>query len=159
MRTLPSEIRNPKSEIRNKLEFSNGINANDAAPVRSVLNLSRSVIRICFGFRDSDFGFEAKQTLTAAAALVFFLGVFTGCGTTEGGGSSVSGSVYYGAGFYDPWYDGGYYPPDVIVTPPPGRPPAHVELPIAKPPPALAPTPRPLPSIPSTPMPRPAMRR
>ena len=104
-------------------------------------------------------------TFKVTAGLMLVLGVFTGCGTTDGGSASVSGSAYYGVGFSDPWYYGGYYPPDVIVTPPPpggpppGAPPVKPEQPIAKPPPAPAPAPRPLPSIPSTPMPRPAMRR
>lgn len=96
-----------------------------------------------------------QAAFKVAAALLFTVGFITGCGTTDGNSVSTSGSVYYGAGFYDPWYYGGYYPPDVIVTPPPGdRPPAlapHPEHPIAKPPSAPAPSPRPMPSIPSTP--------
>lgn len=71
--------------------------------------------------------------------------VLTGCEST--GGTSVSGGAYYGTGFRDPWYYGGYYDsPDIIVTPPP-RP----DRPVA----------RPLPSIPSTPRPMPhgGMRR
>jgi hypothetical protein len=75
--------------------------------------------------------------------------LFTGCESTGGGSASVSGGMYYGSGFYDPWYYGGYYDdPDIIVTPParPERPP-HVEHPIARPMPA----PRPMPSIPSAP--------
>ena len=73
---------------------------------------------------------------------------FAGCETTDGGGS-VSGSVYYGVGFYDPWYYGGDYDDvDIIVTPPSGRPepPPRPTHPIAP-----APAPRPMPSIPSTP--------
>lgn len=82
-------------------------------------------------------------------ALAFALVVLTGCGSTESGGGSASGSVHYGTGFYDPWYYGGYDDdPDIIVTPP--RP----EPPIAKPPPVSAPRPTPMPSIPSRPMPR-----
>ena len=92
------------------------------------------------------------------AALLFALVALTGCESTDGGGGSVSGSVYYGVGFYDPWYYGGYYDdPDIIVTPPPGeRPPsgARPEQPIAKPPTVSAPRPMPMPSIPSRPMPR-----
>lgn len=80
--------------------------------------------------------------------------VFGGCASTESENTDVAISGYYGAGvgFYDPWYYGpGYYPPEVIVTPPPGRPidPPHVENPIVLPSPA--PAPRPLPSIPSSP--------
>jgi len=84
--------------------------------------------------------------------VVLALGMFTGCESTEGG--SVSGGVYYGVGFYDPWYYGGYDDIDIDIDVPdrPGRP----EHPIARPPAASTPVPRPLPSIPSTPraMPR-----
>jgi hypothetical protein len=91
------------------------------------------------------------------AALSLALALFTGCESTDGGGS-VSGSVYYGVGFSDPWYYGDHYDDvDIIVTPPdtghPDRPtppprPAH---PIA---PTPTPRPTPMPSIPRTPMPR-----
>ena len=96
------------------------------------------------------------------ATLALVLVAFSGCESTEGGGS-VGGSVYYGVGINDPWYYGGYYDgPDVIVTPPPNRPepPPQPTHPIAQPP-AAGPRPTPLPSIPSAPrpMPRPAMRR
>lgn len=109
----------------------------------------------------------ALSSLKAIAVLVLTLGLFTGCESTDGGGNA-SGSVYYGVGFYDPWYYGDYHDhDDIIVTPPPGeRPPggtgAHPEHPIARPPPAApAPRPTPMPSIPSAsrPMARPAMRR
>ena len=85
------------------------------------------------------------------AALSLALLAFTGCESTDGGGS-VSGGVYYGVGFYDPWYYGGYYDDvDIIVTPP-DRPdaPARPEHPIARPP-ASTPRPTPMPSIPSAP--------
>ena len=100
-----------------------------------------------------------RHGLSFAAVLVG-LGLFTGCESTDGGGS-VSGSVYYGVGFYDPWYYGGYYDhDDIIVTPPSDRPdrPVRPEQPIARPPTT---SPRPTPSIPSTPRPmaRPAGRR
>lgn len=103
-----------------------------------------------------------KRLFCLSATLLLGIGLFTGCEST-GGSASVSGGVYYGVGFYDPWYYGGYYPPDVIVTPPPGeRPPgdigAHPEHPIAKPSPS-APRPTPMPSIPSAPRPRPSFRR
>jgi len=84
--------------------------------------------------------------------------ILTGCASTESeeGSSQISGGVYYGAGFYDPWYYGTYYPPDVIVTPPPGSvAPPRVEHPIARPP--ASPRPTPMPSIPMAP--RPALRR
>lgn len=84
----------------------------------------------------------------ASAALVMLaVGLFGGCESS--GGGSVSGSVYYGTGFYDPWYYGHYYDdPDIIVTPPdrPDRPDAPL-----RPSHPIAPTPRPMPSIPSTP--------
>ncbi len=83
----------------------------------------------------------------------FVLGGATGCETSDGGGS-VSGSVYYGVGLYDPWYYGGYDDIDIDINPPdrPDRPP-RPEQPIARPTPS--PSPRPA-SIPSTPraMPR-----
>lgn len=97
-----------------------------------------------------------RRKVLAALALTFV--VFTGCESTDGGGS-VSGSMYYGVGFYDPWYYGGDYDDvDIVVTPPerPDRPGggAHPEPPIARPTPAPRPTP--MPSIPSAPraMPR-----
>jgi hypothetical protein len=92
-------------------------------------------------------------SLALLPALACVLVVSTGCESTDGGGSSVSGGVYYGVGVYDPWYYGGYYDDvDVIVTPP-GRPdaPVHPEHPIARPPAASSPRPTPMPSIPSTP--------
>src|SRR5512147_2680538 len=76
---------------------------------------------------------------------------FSGCESTDGGGS-VSGGAYYGVGFYDPWYYGGYYNDvDIIVTPP-ERPAAPVRPshPIATPPMSGA-RPTPMPSIPSMP--------
>lgn len=94
------------------------------------------------------------KQLFRVAAVFLALGLFTGCKSTDGGGG-VSGSVYYGAGFYHPWYYGGYYDnPDIIVTPPdrPDRP-VRPEQPIARPP---ASSQRPTPSIPATP--RPAFR-
>jgi len=90
---------------------------------------------------------------------LLLLGLFTGCESTESD-TAVSGGVYYGVGFYDPWYHGGYYydDPDIIVTPP-NRPdaPARPTQPIALPPASTTPRPTPMPSIPSTP--RPALRR
>ena len=106
-------------------------------------------------------------------ALLMTVSVFTGCESTDPGSSSKT-TVYYGAGFYDPWYHGEYdYDYDVVVTPPPvNLPPGggdftpRPEHPIAYPPgdsqrparPSTQPTPRPpsvstrpAPSIPSTP--------
>ena len=91
---------------------------------------------------------------------VLALGLLAGCESSDGGGGSVSGSAYYGVGFYDPWYYGGYdYDYDIIVDPPDR--PVSPEHPIAKPPSISTPRPTPMPSIPSTPRPapRPAMRR
>ena len=109
---------------------------------------------------------SAMKPLFRLAAVFFALGLFTGCESTGGGGSA---SVYYGVGFYDPWYYGDYdHDHDIVVTPPdrPDRPnrPVHPEQPIARPPssstrPSTAsprPAARPMPSIPSTP--RPAAR-
>jgi hypothetical protein len=106
-----------------------------------------------------------KGPLKLAAVGLLALGAFAGCESTDGGGAGVSGSVYYGVGFYDPWYYGGYYDdPDIIVTPPPRPerpgPPPRPERPTPPPRPthpiAPTPTPRPtpMPSIPRTPMPR-----
>ena len=91
--------------------------------------------------------------------LIAFFGLMlaasTGCETTDGGGSANVG-MYYGVGFYDPWYYGGYYDdPDVIVTPPdrPNRPSdrPRPEHPIANSPSASTRPARSVPSIPSTP--------
>ena len=74
--------------------------------------------------------------------------VFAGCESTGGG---VSGSVYYGTGFYDPWYYGGYHDDiDIIVTPPPRPgPPGRPTHPIA--PPGGGMRPMPMPTIPMSP--------
>jgi hypothetical protein len=95
------------------------------------------------------------------------LAMFTGCESTDGGGSSSSSiGVYYGVGFSDPWYHGDYDQDIDVDINRPGRPdrPLRPEQPIARPPdvssrpPAASqrPAARPMPSIPSTP--RPAMR-
>jgi hypothetical protein len=94
--------------------------------------------------------------LKLGAAVALFSSLLTGCESTESD-ATVSGEAYYAADFYDPWYYGDYYyPPDVIVTPPPERPdvPPHPAHPIYRP---SGPSVNPLPSIPSTP--RPALRR
>jgi len=97
-------------------------------------------------------------TVKFAALLALFVS-FTGCESTGDGGGSVSGGVYYGVGFYDPWYYGGYYydDPDIIVTPPdrPDNAP-RPEHPIATPPSSR---PTPMPSIPSAPRPMPRAGR
>jgi hypothetical protein len=102
-----------------------------------------------------------KNVAKLIAALALGLLVSMGCESTDSGGSAeVHGSMYYGVGFYDPWYyGGGYYPPDVIVTPPPERPidPPHVEHYNSAPPSGSVSAPRPMPTIPSAP--RPALRR
>lgn len=102
-------------------------------------------------------------TLTGrlAAFLLLVLVGGAGCESTDGGGGSASGNMYYGVGFYDPWYHGNYdYDYDIVVTPP-DRPGSglHPSHPIARPPDVSArppaastrPVARPMPSIPSTP--------
>ncbi len=101
------------------------------------------------------------KTCITAFGLGAMLGLaatlLTGCASTdsESDSSQISGGVYYGMGFYDPWYYGApYYHAGVIVTPPPARvDPPHVEHYSASPPPAARPTP----SIPMGA--RPAFRR
>lgn len=79
--------------------------------------------------------------------------LLTGCESTDGGGGDVHGGAYYGTGFYDPWYYGGYDDDvDVIVTPP--NEPVRPTHPIARPPASMGPRPTPMPSIPMRPMPR-----
>src|SRR5215472_866521 len=105
--------------------------------------------------------------LKLVGALALLVIGFSGCETDSS--TQVSGGVYYGVGFYDPWYYGDYYyDRDIIVTPPEGRPP-EPSHPIARPPEGrppqvanpIAPTPSPratpMPSIPS--MPRVSARR
>jgi hypothetical protein len=100
--------------------------------------------------------FSTSLKFVAVLALVVS---FTGCESTDGGGGSVSGGMYYGVGMYDPFYYGGYYDDvDIIVTPPDrpdDRP--HPEHPIAGPP-TTTPRPTPMPSIPSAPRPMPRAR-
>jgi hypothetical protein len=92
--------------------------------------------------------FNGIPWFVAPTILVLAIGI--GCSSTDSG-ARASGGVYYGAGWNDPWYYGpGYYPPDVIITPPPGKPESKPRptQPIARPP---ASAPRPMPSIPSAP--------
>jgi hypothetical protein len=52
----------------------------------------------------------------AGAVLFLAVTLFTGCETSNGGSQT---SVYYGVGFYDPWYYGDAdYDTDIVVTPP-----------------------------------------
>ena len=100
-----------------------------------------------------------RHFLRLSAALGLAMAAFTGCESTDSGGSSnVSGSVYYGVGYYDPWYYGDWDDVDVIVTPPdrPDAAPPRPTHPIATPP-MSTPRPTPMPSIPS--MPRASFRR
>ena len=107
-------------------------------------------------------------SLLLATTILLGLATFTGCESTDGGSTHTSSTVYYGVGFYDPWYHGDYhYDYDVVVTPPerPGtgvrpehpiaRPPEVGRPPAASPLPATRPATRPMPSIPSTPRPAP----
>jgi hypothetical protein len=81
--------------------------------------------------------------------LLLLLAAGVGCETTDGGASS---NGYYGSGFSDPWYHGGYYDDVDTIVVPPGRHDigAHPEHPIAQP---SRPEARPMaaPSIPSMP--------
>jgi hypothetical protein len=104
-----------------------------------------------------------KHSLSFAAGLLA-LGLFTGCESTDGGSSSSSVGVYYGVGFYSPYYYGDYdHDYDIDITPPdrPDRPGggARPEQPIARPKDVSSRTSsatsqsaaRSMPSIPSTP--------
>jgi hypothetical protein len=96
------------------------------------------------------------KELSVIFLLIAALAFFAGCESTDAGNSTVTGSGYYGVGFYDTWYYGdAYYPPGDIDCPPerPDSPPRPTH-PIADPPRVA---PRPMPSIPSTP--RPSFRR
>jgi hypothetical protein len=80
----------------------------------------------------------------------FLLGAVFLAGCATGGSAQVSGSVYAGVGYNDPWNWGPCcYNETVIVGPPDrpsdGRPPVRPEQPIANPPssPRPAPMPRP----------------
>ena len=81
----------------------------------------------------------ARPTRFRRSALALMLGI---CATLVGacagtGGGKVSGTVYVGAGYYDPWYWGpGYIPPPGAIGPPPRpvRPPPRPTHPIARPP-------------------------
>jgi hypothetical protein len=77
---------------------------------------------------------------TALAAIV----VLSAACASSGGGS-VSGSVYVGAGYYDPWYWDAHPVPPPGAIGPPDRPvaPPHPSHPIAHPPSRPAPMPRP----------------
>ena len=96
-----------------------------------------------------------NSSLKLVVTFAILLAASTGCETSDSGGSSSVG-MYYGVGFYDPWYYGGYDDDaDIIVTPPdrPDRPDRgpRPEHPIARPPSASTRPSRSMPSIPSTP--------
>ena len=66
-----------------------------------------------------------RQRIPLAIILLAAAVGLSSCGD-YGGSSSVHGSVgmYYGTGYYDPWYYGPRYGPPVVVVPPPSsRPP------------------------------------
>lgn len=94
-----------------------------------------------------------QHALKVLALALVVIGFLAGC-ESDGGGGSVSGGVYYGVGFYDPWYYGGYHGDvGVIVTPPPGGGSGSISRPshpIATPPSSSV-RPTPMPSIPSVP--------
>ncbi len=76
-----------------------------------------------------------------AALAVLTLGGFTGCESSSDGLSSWSGGGYYGYGFHDPYYYGGYYDRDIVVVPPDDRP----DRPSRPNGPSIPSTPRPMP--------------
>lgn len=102
-----------------------------------------------------------RSFFTPIAALLFALGMFTGCESSDSGSSQTTTNVYYGTGFYDPWYYGHCHDDDdIIVAPPPSDRPdwgggdgARPSHPIARPPQGSRPSARPTPSIPSGPRP------
>jgi hypothetical protein len=100
------------------------------------------------------------KPFTASIRMWVLLGlalvVLPGCQSTDGGSTHVSGSVYYGVGFYDPWYYGDYDGDIDIIVPPPDERPDRPGEP-ARPTHPIAPTPSPRPSQPtaSQPAPRP----
>jgi hypothetical protein len=60
---LKFEIRNPKHETNTKSEFSNVQNVTAQNDLSGVSVIWILVIRICFGFRYSDFGFTLHMCL------------------------------------------------------------------------------------------------
>lgn len=83
--------------------------------------------------------------LAAATSCLIGLAGCSSSGYDSGGSVHGSVSMYYGAGYYDPWHYGPGYPPPVIVVPPP-----------VQRPPSVVPRPQPLPARPT---PRPTPRR
>jgi hypothetical protein len=65
---LKFEIRNPKHETNTKSEFSNVQNVTTQEELSGVLVIWILVIRICFGFRYSDFGFKLSLWLANKGA-------------------------------------------------------------------------------------------
>jgi hypothetical protein len=70
-------VQNPKSESRNPKQIPNLKSEGtkpfsyDFAGIGEVWNLRILVIGICFGFRDSDFGFETETFPRAKSRTVF----------------------------------------------------------------------------------------
>ena len=96
---------------------------------------------------------KPRQLALALAAIAAFC-LLSACATDGTDRVHVSGSIYYGVGYYNPYYGygPGYYPP--VVVPPP-RPPAKPRPPRPENPIQRS-APRSTPSIPSNPRP---MRR
>ncbi|MGQ0578244.1 MAG: hypothetical protein ACT4PQ_04955 [Betaproteobacteria bacterium] len=95
------------------------------------------------------------RRLCAVLLVACCAGLTSGC-ASDGTSSSVHGSVYYGVGWYDPYYYGGDWNGDVVVVPnPPSRPERPETLPPDRPRPTPLPSTRPAPraSIPATPRP------
>ncbi len=66
---LKFEIRNPKHETNTKSEFSNVQNITIQRDLSSVSVIWILVIRICFGFRYSDFGFTIAMCLCGESSI------------------------------------------------------------------------------------------
>jgi len=99
----------------------------------------------------------SRRRLCAMLLLASCAALASGC-ASDGTGGSVHGSVYYGVGWYDPYYYGGGYDGDVVVVPnPPDMPDRPVTQPRPTPLPAARPAPRP--SIPAGPRPSGGGRR
>lgn len=94
----------------------------------------------------------SRRRLCAILLIGCSAALASGC-ASDGTSSSVHGSVYYGVGWYDPYYYGGGWNGDVVVVPNPpgGTQPRPTPLPSA--------LPAQRPSIPATPRPSGGGRR
>lgn len=103
----------------------------------------------------------SRRQMCAMLLLAGCAALAGGCATGNGGGADVHGSVYYGVGWYDPYYYGGGYGGDVIVVPNPPDRPDRPDRPGARPRPTPLPSANvaPRPSIPARPRPSGGGRR